>query len=74
MTIVLKPVHAREGANVVVLEADNIVAQATGSSDGPLIAQARAGNLSARLAGTQSSAVGSLAIRLVASAFGKTPG
>ena len=42
---VLKPVHAREGANVVVLEGGNVVAHTGGSYAGPEIAQARASNL-----------------------------
>ena len=42
---VLKPIHAREGANVMVLEGGSVVAQIAGSYDGPLVAQARAANL-----------------------------
>lgn len=42
---VLKPAHAREGANVTVLEGGKVVARSAGSYNGPLIAQARATNL-----------------------------
>lgn len=42
---VVKPVHAREGANVLVFEGGSLVAQNAGNYDGPLVAQARAGNL-----------------------------
>ena len=42
---VLKPVHAREGANVTILQAGNLVAHTSGTYGGPMIAQARANNL-----------------------------
>ena len=42
---VVKPVHAREGVNVLVFEDGDVVAHTTGSYNGPLVAQARAGNL-----------------------------